>query len=45
MTYSRANDTSESDEWEDDEEDDLEEWDEIEDEEEDNELWLDEDEF
>jgi hypothetical protein len=45
MTYSRANDTSETEEWEDDEEEDLEEWDELEDEEEDNELWLDEDEF
>jgi hypothetical protein len=45
MTYSRANDTSASEEWEDDEEEDLEEWDELEDEEEDNELWLDEDEF
>ena len=44
MTFSRADDLAENEEWE-DEEEDLEEWEETDADEEDDEIWLDEDEF
>jgi hypothetical protein len=44
MTFSRANDLEEKDDWS-EEEEDLEDWEDLEDEEEDDEDWLDEDEF
>ncbi len=44
MTYSRADDVEEQDEWE-DEEEELDEWDELDEEDEDEADWVDEDEF
>ena len=44
MTYSRADDVEEEDEWE-DEEEELDEWDELDEEDEDEADWIDEDEF
>jgi hypothetical protein len=44
MTYSRAHDLEEDQEWE-DEDEDIEDWEETDLEEEDDELWLDDDEF
>lgn len=45
MTFSRASDAVEKDEWAEDEEEELEDWEDLEDEDEDEEDWLDEDEF
>jgi hypothetical protein len=45
MTFSRASDVAEKDEWVDEEEEELEDWEDLEDEDEDEEDWLDEDEF
>jgi hypothetical protein len=45
MTFSRASDVEEKDEWTEDEEEELEDWEDLEDEDEDEEDWLDEDEF
>jgi len=43
MTYSRANDVEEEDDWE--EEEELDEWDELDEEEEDEEAWVDDDDY
>jgi len=45
MTFSRASDVAEKDQWTEDEEEELEDWEDLEDEDEDEEDWLDEDEF
>jgi len=44
MTYARADDAEEKDEWE-DEEEELDEWEEVDEEDEDEETWLDDEEY
>ena len=45
MTYKRADDLVEEDDWESEEEEELDEWEELDGDEEDDELWIDDDEF